>query len=196
MKLGTLVDQAGLTKSNLKDALKLGLGAGAFPFVYGLIQSKVLLMASPKTFAQGAPGEFAARALAGVVLGSLTTRLAKQPMVGDGMVASAVGSVVRDLIAPMMNPAAAAAQSAVTTAESTTAQPQMSGVNPMGRGLAGFAGLGSLAADPSLLFGVGTPDTSANRMFNGATVAIESGGNLSGAAVAIEQSPSFAGVFS
>lgn len=193
MKLGNLITQAGLTKSNLMDAAKLGLGAGLFPFAYGLIQ-KGLLKASPAMFAQGTYTEYAARALSGVVLGSLTSKLAKQPIMGDGMVASAVGSVVRDIAAPLLNPAARASQAAVTAAEASSGEAQMSGVNPLGRGLAG-TNLSGFAADPSLLFGVGTPDTSAGRMFNGATVAIEQGG-MSGATVAIEPSQSFAGVFS
>lgn len=193
MKLGNIIDKAGLTKSNLKEAAKLGLGAGAFPFVYGLIQSQLLLRASPATFAQNTYGEYAARALSGVILGSVTNRMLKMPAVGDGMVASAVGSVVRDLLAPMFNPAAKAAQQAVTAAEQSGSD-QMSGVNPLGRGLAGFSGLGAYR-DPSMLFGVGTPDMSASRMFNGATVAIESSNGLQGATVAIEPQSNFAAAF-
>lgn len=194
MKLGNLIDTAGLTKSNLKEAVKLGLGAGAFPFVYGLIQSKLLLRASATTFAQGTPAEYATRALAGVMLGALTNRLAKMPAVGDGMVASAVGSVVRDLVAPMFNPAAAASQAAVTAAEKSGID-QMSGINPLGRGLAGLGNLAGLSANPAMLFGVGTPDTSAGRMFSGATVAIQENNGFHGATVAIEPSNNFAGAF-
>ena len=194
MKLGNLIDKAGLTKSNLMEAAKLGLGAGAFPFVYGLLQSKLLLKASPTMFAQGTPGEYAARALSGVVLGALTTRIAKQGAMGDGMVASAVGSVVRDLVAPMFNSSAAASQAAVTAAEMSTGESQMSGVNPMGRGLAGIGGFAGFASDPSMLFGVGTPDTGASRMFNGATVSIQEG-PMSGATVAIESGNNYAAAF-
>jgi hypothetical protein len=187
MKLGNLVTQAGLTKSNLMEALKLGFGAGLFPFAYGLIQSQLLLRASPQMFAQNSYGEYAARALSGVVLGSLTTKVLKQPMMGDGMVASAVGSVFRDLAAPMFNPAAKAAQDAIRTSEEA-GMDQMSGVNPLGRGLAGLGtGLG-YTYNPTALFGVGTNAGSVAGMFDGATVAIESGGNLSGATVAIEPS--------
>lgn len=191
MKLGNIIDKAGLTRSNLMEAAKLGVGAGLFPFAYGLIQ-KGLLKASPTMFAQGTWSEYATRALSGVVLGSVTTRVLKQGAMGDGMVASAVGSVFRDLAAPLFNPAAAATQAAVTAAEASTGEAQISGVNPLGRGLAGLSGL---SADPSLLFGVGTPDMSASRMFSGATVAIEQGG-MSGATVAIEPQQNFAGVFS
>ena len=192
MKLGSLIDKAGLTKSNLKEALKLGVGAGAFPFLYGILQSQVGLRISPKLFAQNTPGEYAVRALSAVVLGTVAGRLTKMGAVGDGMVASGVGSVFKDLLAPMFNPAAKAAQQAVTAAEQT-GQDQVSGINPLGRGL---AGLGAYGRDPSMLFGVGTPDMSAQRMFNGATVAIESGGQMSGATVAIEPAGNFAAAFS
>jgi hypothetical protein len=194
MKLGNIIDKAGLTRSNLMEAAKLGVGAGLFPFAYGLIQ-KGLLRASPTMFAQGTYSEYATRALSGVILGSVTTRVLKQGAMGDGMVASAVGSVFRDIAAPLFNPAAKAQQAAVTATEAATGEAQMSGVNPLGRGLAGLNGLSGFAADPSLLFGVGTPDMSASRMFSGATVAIEQGG-MSGATVAIEPQQNFAGVFS
>lgn len=190
MRLGNIIDKAGLTKSNLKEAAKLGVGAGLFPFVYGILQSQVGLRFAPSVFAQGTYSEYAIRATSGVVLGHLTGKLAKMPAVGDGMVASAVGSVVRDLLAPMFNPAAAAAQQAVKAAE-MTGQDQMSGVNPLGRGLAGLG-----AYNPTNLFGVGTPSLSAAPMFDGATVAIESGGQMSGATVAIEQPGRFAAAFS
>lgn len=188
MKLGSLIDKAGLTKSNLMHGLKLGAGAAAFPFGYGLVQSQLLLKASPTTFAQGSPAEYASRAILGVASGAILGKMVGRE-VGDGMVASAVGSVIKDLIAPLFNPAAAAAQNAVRAAESS-GQDQMSGVNPLGRGLAG-TGLGN---DPALLFGIGTPDMSAAKMFNGATVAIEQPG-LMGANVAIEQPSNFAASF-
>lgn len=196
MKLGNIAEKAGLTKRNLMEAAKLGVGAAAFPFVYGFLQSNLLLRMSPSTFAQNTPGEYAARTLSGIILGSLTNRLAKQPAVGDGMAAAAVGSVVKDLLAPMLNPSAKAAQAAVTAAEQTTGESQMSGINPLGRGLAGFgvAGLGN--TDRSLLFGVGTPDLRGAEMFNGATVAVEdTSSGLAGATVAIEQPNNFASAF-
>lgn len=193
MKLGNLVAQAGLTKSNLMEAAKLGVGAGLFPFAYGLIQSQLLLRVSPAMFAQNTLGERVARVLSGVVLGTVTAKMAKQPSMGDGMMASAVGSVIRDVAAPLFNPAAKVAQDSVTAAEQMQGIGQMSGINPLGRGLAGLGAMPS--GDPSLLFGVGTPDTSAGRMFNGATVAIEQSGGLQGATVAIEPSSNFAGAF-
>ncbi len=198
MGLGNIIDKAGLTKSNLKEAAKLGAGAGAFPFVYGLLQSQVLLRASPTTFAQGTPAEMATRAIAGVVLGHVTGKMLKQPAMGDGMVASAVGSVVRDLVAPMFNPAVAVTQAAITATEQATGQPQASDVNPTGSGMAGLRGLGNMryGRDPSILFGVGTPDMSATNMFNGATVAIENGnGPMAGATVAVEPESRFAASF-
>jgi hypothetical protein len=184
-------------------AAKLGIGAAAFPFVYGMLQSKVLLRMSSAQFAQNTPGEYAARAVSGVVLGALTSRLLKQTRVGDGMMAAAVGSVFKDLLAGWMNPAAATAQKAVTAAEQTTGEPQVSATNPLGSGLAGL-GLGLAGANASslgsanndnqaLLFGVGTPDLSGAEMFSGATVAIEDTTNaLSGATIAIEQPSNFA----
>jgi hypothetical protein len=184
LSLGSLTSLLGLSKSNLMEAAKLGLGAAAFPFAYGFIQS-MLLKWSP-TFAQKGPAEYALRIVAGLALGT-TGRKYLGASVGDGMMASAVGSVATDLLAPMLNRTAAAANAAVNAAEATTQQPQMSGVNPLGRGLAGLG-----AVDQSYLFGAGTPDLSGAGMFGGATVAVESPGGFNGATVAIE-SPSFAG---
>jgi hypothetical protein len=90
----------------------------------------------------------------------------------------------------MFNPVAATVQAAVTAAEQA-GQDQMSGVNPLGRGLAGLG-----AYNSATLLGVGTPDMSATHMFNGATVAIEQNGHMAGATVAIEQPGSFAAAFS
>lgn len=193
MKLGNLVQSAGLNKKNLMRALKFGIGAGAFPFVYGALQSNLLLRASPSMFAQNTPGEYAARGLSGVILGGLTATLLKQPEIGIGMTAMAVGLVLKDIAAGFISPAASAAQAVVKAEEQATGIGQMSAINPMGRGLAGL-GYGA-QRDQSLLFGVGTPDMSANRMFNGATVAIEEQG-FSGATVAIERSNAFAGALS
>lgn len=195
MKLGNVVEKAGLTKRNLMEAAKLGAGAAAFPFVYGFLQSNLLLRLSPSMFAQNTYGEFAARALSGVVLGTLTAKLAKQPSIGDGMMASGVGSAMKDLIAPMFNPSAKAAQAAVTAAEMSTGESQMSGINPMGRGLAGLGY--NAGGDQSLLFGVGTPDLSGAGLFAGATVAVEdTSSRLAGATIAIEQPNQFAASFS
>lgn len=184
LSLGSLTSMLGLSKSNLMEAAKLGAGAAAFPFVYGMIQS-LLLRWSP-TFAQKGYAEYALRVVAGLALGQVGRKYLGAS-VGDGMMASAVGSVATDLLAPMVNRSAAAANAAINASEQATGVPQMSGVNPLGRGL---AGLGAMQND-SLLFGVGTPDLSGAQMFNGATVAIESAG-LSGATVAVEPA-SFAG---
>lgn len=184
LSLGSLTSMLGLSKSNLMEAAKLGLGAAAFPFVYGMLQS--LLLKWSATFAQKGAAEYALRIVAGLALGQVGRKYLGTS-VGDGMMASAVGSVATDLLAPMVNRSAAAANAAINASEQATGVPQMSGVNPLGRGL---AGLGAMQND-SLLFGVGTPDLSGASMFNGATVAIEQGG-LSGATVAVE-TPSFAG---
>lgn len=189
MRLGNIIDKAGLTKSNLKEALKLGVGAGAFPFIYGVLQSQVGLRISAQMFAQNTYGEYALRGISGVVLGTLAGRLLKMPAVGDGMVASAVGSVFKDIAAPLFNPAAKAAQNAVTAAEQA-GQDQMSGVNPLGRGLAGLG-----AYNPAMLLGVGTNPAGVAGLFDGATVAIEQGSNLAGATVAIEPKSNFAAAF-
>lgn len=194
MKLGNVIEKVGLTKKGIMEAAQLGVGAALFPFAYGLLQSKVLLRASPTLFAQNTPGEYTARAVLGVVLGAITNRTLKQPSVGDGMAASAVGSVLKDIIAPMLNPSAQTVQTAITTAEQATGESQVSGINPLGRGLAGLGSLGYNASnDQSLLFGVGTPDLSGAAMFNGATVAVEdTTSGLAGATVAIEQPSNFA----
>lgn len=185
MRLGNILDTAGLTKQNLMKAAKLGVGAGLFPIVYGYLRGMAV---SRGYLAQGTPLELAARAVAGVALGTLAGRYGQREA-GDGMMASAVGTIVSDLVAPMLNPAAKAAQTAAK-AEELQGVPSFSASNPMGVGLAGL-GYGA-QGDQSLLFGVGTPDMSANRMFAGATVAIEQPG-LSGATVAIEQPSAFAG---
>lgn len=187
MRLGNILDTAGFTKSNLMEAVKLGLGAGLFPFIYGIAQSQ-LLKVSPRFFAQGTPSEYLARGLVGVAAGTLVARKLGQRSMGDGMMASAVGSVVRDVLANFTNPAAAAAQASVKAAEMSTGESQVSGINALGRGLAG-SGLGNDA----FLFGAGTPNANAiGGMFGAATVAIEDRGGLGGATVAIEQ-PAFAG---
>lgn len=184
LSLGSLTSMLGLSKSNLMEAAKLGLGAAAFPFVYGMLQS--LLLRWSTAFAQKGAPEYGLRILAGLALGS-ASRKYLGASVGDGMMASAVGTVVTDVLAPMVNRSAAAANAAVNQAEATTGVSQMSGVNPLGRGLAGLG-----YQDQSLLFGVGTPDLSGASMFNGATVAIEQSSPLAGATVAIEPA-SFAG---
>jgi hypothetical protein len=185
LSLGSLTSMLGLSKSNLVEAAKLGLGAAGFPFVYGFLQS-MLLKWSPM-FAQKGPAEYGLRILAGLALGGVSRKYLGSS-VGTGMVASAVGTVFQDVVAPMVNRSAAAANSAVNSAEAATGVSQMSGVNPLGRGLAGFG----YGGDQSLLFGAGTPDLSGASMFGGATVAIEQGGSLNGATVAIEQA-GFAG---
>lgn len=190
MRLGSILDTAGLTKSNLMKAVKLGVGAAAFPIVYGYLRS--LLVGRVSQLAQGTPVEMATRAVAGLALGHFvgnTRILGGSREMGDGMMASAVGTLVSDLLMPYLNPAAGAAKAAVTATE-LQGIPAFSASNPLGASLAGL-GYGA-GGDQSLLFGVGTPDMSANRMFNGATVAIEEKG-LAGATVVIESPPAFAG---
>ncbi len=191
MKLGNLVETTGVTKKNLMLALRLGAGAAAFPFAYGFIQSQLLLKASPNTFAQNTPGEYVARALSGVILGTLTGKLAKMPDVGHGMMASAVGTMVKDIISSFLSPAAAAQQAVIKAEEKATGEGQQSATNPLGTGLAGL-GYGNYGGRESQLLGVGTPDLSGAGMFSGATVAIEQPG-FSGATVAIESNRNFAG---
>ena len=181
MKLGNLVEKAGLTKNNLKEAVKLGAGAAAFPFAYSLLQG-ALVKQWPTMFAQHTPGEYVTRALSGVMLGSVVAnRLLKQPMVGDGIVASAVGSVFRDLLASYTSPAADAAQKTVTAAEMSSGTQQNTTTAPMGSGLAGL-GLGRA---PALAGYNGVSG------LHGATLAIEESRPLAGATIAIEQ-PNFA----
>lgn len=194
MRLGNLIDNAGLTKAALMKALPFAAGALLFPIVYGQLQSRLLLKASPSMFAANSWGERAARILSGLVLGGLTASMGGQKDAGMGMTIMALAQVGGDIITGFINPASAAAQAVVKAEEAATGVGQMSAINPMGRGLAGL-GYGS-QQDQSMLFGVGTPDMSANRMFNGATVAIEEAGGFSGATVAIQPSNAFAGALS
>jgi hypothetical protein len=167
MKLGNLPAKLGLTKSNLMEGAKLGAGAALFPVVYNLIRENLLLKASPASFAQGTVVERVTRMVAGLAIGATTRRMLDGSF-GDGMVASAIGSVASEVMMGFMSPAASA---------------------PIGR-LAGPVG----AMDQNLLFGVGTPNMAGASMFNGATVAVEETGGFSGATVAIEPS-GLAGIF-
>jgi len=186
MRLGNILDTTGLTKSNVMKAVKLGLGAAGFPLLYSWLRGMAV---SRGYLAQGTAQEYVVRGFSGLLAASLTVKYTGQREAADGMMAAAIGSIVSDVITPMLNPAAKAAQAAAK-AEELQGVPSFSASNPMGVGLAGL-GYGA-QGDQSLLFGVGTPDTSAARMLSGATVAIEQPG-LAGATVAIEQPSSFAG---
>jgi len=196
MRLGDIASNTGLTKANLMKALPYAAGAAVFPFVYGLVQGKLLLKASPSTFAQNTWPEYAARALSGLVLGGVTDKFIGQPEVGMGMAIMGLASVLKDVVSGFFNPAAAAAQAVVKAEEQATGVDQMSGMNPLGRGLAGLGYGRQAGGNQSMLFGVGTPDMSANSMFGGATVAIEPSTQFAGATVAIESSNAFAGALS
>lgn len=190
--LGALTQKVGLSKSNLMEKLQLGLGVAAFPLAYSFARGALLRMVP--SLAQNTWLERGVRAVTGVVAGAVTERLVKGAVgarIGDGMAASAVGSVIMESVSPWLNPAAAASQDSITAAEMATGESQVSGYNPLGRGLAGLGNLGRVVENPAMLYGVGTPDMSAAGMFNGATVSIEDQGPLSGATVAIEQ-PNFA----
>jgi len=88
-------------------------------------------------------------------------------------------------------PAIPMPQSQTEAAQEQAGQDSMSGLSGLGHG---FRSLGALGAGASQVYGVGTPDMSAARMFNGATVAIEETGGMSGATVQIEEPSAFAGI--
>jgi hypothetical protein len=188
MKLGNLPAKLGLTKSNLMEGAKLGAGAALFPVVYNLIRENLLLKASPASFAQGTVVERVTRMVAGLAIGATTRRMLDGSF-GDGMVASAIGSVASEVMMGFMSPAASAAQAQAQASEQVSGLGAYSASNPIGR-LAGPVG----AMDQNLLFGVGTPNMAGASMFNGATVAVEETGGFSGATVAIEPS-GLAGIF-
>lgn len=196
--LGSLVSAVVPSKSSLKDALKLGAGAAAAVTLADLAQNKLLVKGGvPMVPVSWAPVFTAAF---GIVAGGIVSRKWSGE-VGKGMVAGGVGVGIAALIAKYTSPMTAASAASAEAAEDAGMGPQAVAGLGFGRtyargtrGLAGLSGLGRsrMPQDPSMLFGVGTPDMRAARAFNGATVAIEQPG-LAGATVAIQQPSMFAG---
>lgn len=194
--LGSLVSAVVPSKSSLKDALKLGAGAAAAVTLADLAQNKLLVKGGvPMVPVSWAPVFTAAF---GIVAGGIVGRKWSAD-IGKGMVAGGVGVGIAALVAKYTSPMTAASAASAEAAENAGMGPQAVAGLGFGRtyargtrGLAGLSGLGRMPQDPSMLFGVGTPDMRAARAFNGATVAIEQPG-LAGATVAIQQPSMFAG---
>lgn len=182
-------------KSDVKDALKLGLGAAGAITVTDLLLSRALVR-------NGAPMiPMAWNPLAIPVGAWLLSRLAIKfklgNMVADGMIAGGVGVGMSALLARFTSPAMAASAASAAVVEDEGGG--MQGVQGFGFGRAFAPGMGGLGAMRSRrgasLYGVGTPDMSAARMLSGATVSIEDGG-LRGATVAYEDTGNFASALS
>jgi len=166
-------------KADVVDGAKLGIGAAAGILAIKMVQSRL-----PWRVPGGAIGELGVTALLALVGGGLVYKYSKSA--GAGFIAAPIGVALASFAAGMMPAAVVPATPAAAESEA------MSG---FGFGMLGSGGsLGAMRIqDPSMLFGVGTPDMSASRMFDGATVAVEEGGAMSGASVAIETPSAFAG---
>lgn len=190
--LGTITNALGINRTRPKDILALGAGSVAAITLGDLIQSRLLVRNGMPVVPMAMAPAFSAAF--GIVLGGLAKKKGYHN-VGDGMIAGGVGVGISALIAKVTNPAVAASTAAASATEAAGAESQqVSGFGfgrAFARGLGGLAGLGA-QRDPSLLFGVGTPDMSGANMFNGATVAVEEPSMLHGATVAIENPNAFA----
>lgn len=195
--IGQLKNLIPLKKGDLMEALKLGAGSVAAITLTDLLMSRVLV----KDGAPVIPQRWAPLVIAGMSLvgGQMVSKKFDRD-IGLGMIAGGVGVAVSALVGKMISPAVEATTAAAASTEAAGAPAQQTGGFGFGRayapGLGGFAGLGRLAArNPgSAVYGIGTPDMSANRMFNGATVSIEeANGAMAGATVEYEDSNAFAG---
>lgn len=197
--LGTITSTLGLQKSNLMRAVKLGIGATLAITIGDLLQSRVLVRNGVSMI----PPQWAPvfHALFGIMGGAVAAKKLSSE-IGTGMVAGGVGIGVSALVGQVLSRTMGASSGAAIAAESAGSAPQAIAGFGLGRAFApsmrSLAGLGyprSNVNEPDALFGVGTPDMSGARMFNGATTAIEPSGGMSGAAVAIEPSRHFASAF-
>lgn len=188
--LSGIAATVGLQKSNLMRAAKLGVGAALGITVADLLQSKVLVKnGAPMVPTTWAP---AFNALFGIMGGALVAKKVSNE-VGLGMAAGGVGIGISALVGQMMSKTMATSAAAAASAETAGSAPQAVSGFGLGRafadGMGSLAGLGRVAHDPAMLFGVGTPDMSAAGMFAGATTAIEDGsGRLHGKTIAFEES--------
>ena len=175
-----------LTKKEvLVSAAKLGVGATAGIVGTNFLLSRVLVRGGvPLVPATWRP---LATAVVGIVGGGLAKRFVGEK-IAVGMTAGAVGVAISMLVDRFT---AQAPAEVVAAAQEQAGQDSMSGLSGLGHG---FRSLGALGAGASQVYGVGTPDMSASRMFNGATVAIEETGGMSGATVQIEEPSAFAGI--
>mgnify|MGYP001594861794 CR=1 FL=1 len=187
--LGTIQATLGLQKSNLMTAAKLGVGAAAGITLGDLLQSQVLV----KNGVPIVPVRWAPlfHALFGIAGGTIVRKKIGNDY-GIGMMAGGVGIAMSALLGMVLSRTMSASGSAAAMTEDAGGGAQAGVGFGLGRAFAGsmrsLSGLGRTTSDPTLLFGVGTPDMSGAGLFNGATVAIEQSNGLQGATVAIEPS--------
>lgn len=176
-KLGNFVDTL---KGNAMDYVKLGVGATLGIIATDLAMSKVLVRDGVPLI----PDKWASLAIAalGIVGGEAVKKYDRD--LGTGVIAGTVGVAASSLAAKLIGPAVGAPAAASAA------------VQGFGNGRV-FSGFGyaapALGAGGQSVYGIGTPDMSANRMFNGATVAFEEGGAMAGASVQFEEN-GFAGI--
>lgn len=196
--LGNITATLGLQKSNLMTAAKLGAGAAAGITLGDLLQSRILIRnGTPMVPIRWAP---LFHALFGIVGGTIVRKQIGNDY-GIGMMAGGVGIAASALLGQVLSRTMGASASTAQVTEDAGGGAQ-SGIGfGLGRAFApsmqALGGLGRTRTtnDPTLLFGVGTPDMSGAGLFNGATVAIENSNSLNGATVAIENSGGFASTF-
>lgn len=194
--LGKLTQTLGLTKPSLMSAAKFGAGGAAAIVGSELLQSRVLVQNGvPMVPTNWAP---AVSAAVGIVGGALALKFLKSKELASGIVAGGVGIAIANVVHRFTSPAADLTAKSADAAEASGAPAQQTSGFGFGRafarGLGGMAGLGRVVPD-AMLFGVGTPDTSAARMLAGATVAIEEQGPMAGATVQFEDSGNMASSF-
>lgn len=180
-------------KHDLKNALKLGLGAAGGITLTDLLLSRALVRNGiPMIPVRWNP---LAIPVGAWLISRIALKLKLGGTVADGIVAGGVGVGVSALLARFTSPAVAVSAEASKVVEENGGG--VSGIQGFGFGRAfapGVAGLGRLGATRrggTALYGVGTPDMRAARMLSGATVAIEDAG-LRGATVAYEDTSNFA----
>lgn len=196
---GNITATLGLQKSNLMTAAKLGVGAAAGITLGDLLQSRVLVRnGTPMIPVRWAP---LFHALFGIAGGTIVRKKIGNDY-GIGMMAGGVGIAVSALLGQILSRTMGASGSAAQATEEAGGGGQSVAGFGLGRAYApsmrALAGLGRTTSDPTMLFGVGTPDMSGAGLFNGATVAIENSNGLQGATVAIENTGrgGFASTFS
>lgn len=179
-KLGNFVDTL---KGNAMDYVKLGVGATLGIIATDLAMSKVLVKSGVPII----PDKWASLAVAalGIVGGEMVKKYDRD--LGTGVIAGTVGVAASSLAAKLIGPAVGAPAAASAAVQGFG----------NGRVFSGFGGYAApaLGAGGQSVYGVGTPDMSAARMFNGATVAFEENGAMAGAAVQFEEN-GFAGILS
>ncbi len=180
-------------KETLMNAAKLGAGAAG-----GIVGANFLLSKLVKDGQPIVPRKWSplAMAVAGVLGGGIAKRFVGDK-IATGIIAGTVGAALSQVVMGFAAPAVAAVEQSASAHEDAGMGPQMGGLGTgraFARGLAGLSGRALSAGGASQVYGIGTPDMSASRMFNGATVAIEeTGGQMAGATVEIEETSNLAG---